>query len=110
MVFCEKFSCCSTNQLPLLRQSVLFSFNQISNSSNRLSSVFSLKSYKHFLKCNPCIATAYKMFPLRHLLYIFPFKSLFMEPTATISFTESAYGPPDPSIILLSDEKNDISF
>ena len=64
---------------------------------------------KNFLKCIPCIAAAYKLFPLRHLLYIFLFKNLFMEGTATISLSESPYGPPDPSVILPRDEKNDIS-
>ena len=28
-----------------------------------------------------------------------------MEPIATISLSDSTYGPPDPSIILLSDKK-----
>ena len=32
-----------------------------------------------------------------------------MEGTATISLSESPYGPPDPSVILPRDEKNDIS-
>ena len=71
--------------------------------------MFSLKSFKNFLKCNRCIAATYKMFPLLHLLYIFPFKNLFMEPTARISLSESTYGTPGPSIILSSDKKNDIS-
>ena len=67
--------------------------------------MFSLKSFKNFLKYNPCIAATYKMFPRRRLLYIFPFKNLFMEPTATISLSESTYGTPGPSIILPSDKK-----
>ena len=36
---------------------------------------------------------------------LLPFKSLYMEPTATISLSESTYGLSDPSIILPSDEK-----
>ena len=32
-----------------------------------------------------------------------------MEPTDTLSLSESTYGPPDHSNILPSDEKNDIS-
>ena len=36
---------------------------------------------------------------------ILPFKNLYMEPTAIISLSESTNGPPDPSIILPSDEK-----
>ena len=35
--------------------------------------------------------------------------NLFMEPTDTLSLSESTYGPPDHSNILPSDEKNDIS-
>ena len=36
---------------------------------------------------------------------LLPFKNLYMEPTATISLSESTYGLSDPSIILPSDEK-----
>lgn len=36
--------------------------------------MFSLQSFKYFLKCNPYIATFNEMFPLQHLLYILPFK------------------------------------
>ena len=65
----------------------------------------SLKSFKKFLKCNSCIAAAYKLFHLQHLLHIFPFKNLLIEPTATISLSESTYGPLDPSIIVPRNEK-----
>ena len=73
------------------------------------SSMFLLKSFKNFLKCNLCIAAVYKIFPLRYVLYILPYRKLFMEATSTISLSGSTYGPPDPSFILRSDKKSDIS-
>ena len=67
--------------------------------------MFSLKSFKKFLKCNSCIAAAYKMIHLQHLLHIFPFKNLLIERTATISLSEGTYGQLDPPIIVPRDEK-----
>ena len=73
------------------------------------SSIFLLKSFKYLLKCIPGFDAAYKIFPLRHVLYSIPYKKLFIEPTAAISLSESTYCPPDPSNILRSDKKSDIS-
>ena len=62
--------------------------------------MFSLKYFKSFSKCNPCLAAAIKMFPQRHLLYILFFKKLFMELIVTVFISEKTYGPSYCFVIL----------